>query len=62
VLPPSRASTRYSGWSDETAGGDLLGDSRRSRAAVGPGDQISTEDLRVILQRYRSFFEPLLKA
>jgi len=26
----------------------------------GKGDQISTEDLRVALRRYRSFFERLL--
>jgi hypothetical protein len=26
------------------------------------GDQVSTEDLRVALQRYRSFFERLLAA
>jgi len=30
--------------------------------AMGKGDNVSTEDLRVALQRYRSFFDRLLAA
>jgi hypothetical protein len=29
---------------------------------MGKGDNVSTEDLRVALQRYRSFFDRLLAA
>jgi hypothetical protein len=39
---------------------------RRRRAARSPkrprGEDVSTEDLRVALQRYRSFFQRLLSA
>jgi hypothetical protein len=29
---------------------------------VGPGDEVLAEDLRIALQRYRSFFNRLLSA
>jgi hypothetical protein len=40
---------------------DVFSDERASlERQWGKGDQISTEDLRVALRRYRSFFERLL--
>jgi hypothetical protein len=40
---------------------DVFGDERASlERQWGKGDEISTEDLRVALRRYRSFFERLL--
>jgi hypothetical protein len=35
-------------------------DRRQLEGIWGRGDQVSTEDLRITLQRYRSFFERLL--
>jgi hypothetical protein len=40
----------------------FAGDRSNLEKQWGRGDNVSTEDLRVALQRYRSFFDRLLRA
>ena len=42
--------------------GSFSDERQQPRGTVGPGDDVSTEDLRVALTRYRSFFDRLLSA
>jgi hypothetical protein len=44
----------------EVAGGGFAAERRQLEAQWSRGDQVSTEELRLNLRRYRSFFQRLL--